>query len=117
MVQKSFRSSLTSALRLVLSGAFLVLGTLSTGGCSTIPAPVQDYALARAALEACKAVEAARYSQGYYHRGLENYSRAEVLYREREYQEARELFVRARMDFEKAENSAQVQRKKSGEVL
>lgn len=113
MVQKSFRSMINGALRVTLSGAFLVLAA----GCATIPAPVQDYALARAALEACKAVEAARYSQGYYHRGLESYSRAEVLYREREYQEARELFVRARLDFEKAENSAQVQRKKSGEVL
>jgi hypothetical protein len=101
------------ALGILLSGAFV----LSGAGCSTTPQPVQDYALARAALEACKAVEAARYSQGYYHRGLEAYSRAEVLYREREYQEARELFVRARLDFEKAENSAQVQRKKSGEVL
>lgn len=113
MARQSFRSSFTGALRLSLSGAVLFFAT----ACSTIPAPVQDYALARAALEACKAVEAARYSQGYYHRGLESYARAEVLYREREYQEARELFVRARLDFEKAENSAQVQRKKSGEVL
>lgn len=112
MLRKNFFSARKGALQLWLSGAFVVLT-----GCSTIPAPVQDYALARAALEACKAVEAARYSQGYYHRGLEAYSRAEVLYREREYQEARELFVRARLDFEKAENSAQVQRKKSGEVL
>lgn len=86
-------------------------------GCVTTPAPVQEYSLARAALEACKAVEAARYSAGYYHRGLENYSRAEVLFREREFQEAKELFIRARLDFEKAENSSQVQRKKSGEVL
>lgn len=97
----------------MLSGAFFVVAT----GCVTTPAPVQEYALARAALEACKAVEAARYSQGFYHRGLENYSRAEVLFREREFAEAQELFNRARLDFEKAENSAQVQRKKSGEVL
>lgn len=86
-------------------------------GCTSIPAPTQEYALARSALEACKAVEAARYSAGFYHRGLENYSRAEVLFREREFQESKELFVRARVDFEKAENSSQVQRKKSGEVL
>lgn len=100
------------ALNLLVSGAFVFLV-----GCETIPAPVQDYALARAALDACKSVEAAKYSAGFYHRGLENYSRAEVLYREREFKQARELFVRARADFEKAENSAQVQRKKSGEVL
>ncbi len=97
----------------LLAGLFLIFGA----GCVTTQAPVQEYALARAALEACKSVEAARYSSGYFHRALETYSRAEVLYREREYQEAQEMFVRARIDFEKAENSAQVQRKKSGEVL
>lgn len=107
------RIQFSGALCFILSGAFF----FGTTGCVTTPAPTQDYALARAALEACKAVEAARYSSGYYHRGLENYSRAEVLFSEREFSEARDLFIRARQDFEKAENSAQVQRKKSGEVL
>ncbi len=90
---------------------------LVMAGCITIPAPIEEYALARAAMEAAKAVDAARFSSGFYHRALENYTKAEILYNDREYQDAREMFTQARVDFEKAENSAHVQRKKNGEVL
>lgn len=86
-------------------------------GCVTIEAPVQDYTLARAAFAAAKEVDGARLASGYYHRALENYSRAEVLFAERNYEAAKELFIKSRIDFERAENSAQAQRKRSGEVL
>ncbi|PWU15307.1 MAG: hypothetical protein C5B49_12030 [Bdellovibrio sp.] len=86
-------------------------------GCISIPAPIEEYALARAAMDGAKSVDAARFAPGYYHRALEAYSKAEVLYEQREYQDAKELFNHSRIDFEKAENAAHVQRKKSGEVL
>lgn len=86
-------------------------------GCVTIEAPVHDYTLARAAFASAKEVDAARLASGYYHRALENYSRAEVLFAERSYEQAKELFIKSRIDFERAENSAQAQRKRSGEVL
>lgn len=86
-------------------------------GCQTIEAPLQEYTLARAAFVAAKEVDGARLASGYYHRALENYSRAEVLYNERSFEQAKDLFNKSRIDFERAENSAQAQRKRSGEVL
>lgn len=86
-------------------------------GCVTSPPPIDDYALARAALEAARSVEAARHSPGYYHQAEEAYRKAKLLYEEREYEDARNMFVRARIAAEKAENSARLIRMKSGEVL
>lgn len=95
---------------------FAILLVVATG-CVTVAAPIEEYALARAAMESAKAVDSARFSSGFYHRAMETYSKAEILYNDREYQDARDLFNQARIDFEKAENSAHVQRKKNGEVL
>ena len=92
--------------------AAMMLGIIA---CVT-EAPIEEYVLARAALESSRAVDAGRYSSGFYHRGLEAYAKAEILYKDREYPDAKALFHSARLDFEKAENSAQVQRKKNGEV-
>lgn len=101
----------------ILKKALVLLIPLVWAGCVTTAAPIQDYALARAALQAAKEVDAARLASGYYHRALENYSRAEVLFEERQFELARDLFIKSRLDFERAENSAQAQRKKSGDVL
>ncbi len=98
------------------TGLILSLGLILCG-CVTIEAPILEYTLARAAFVAAKEVDGARLASGYYHRALENYSRAEVLYTERNFEESKELFIKSRLDFERAENSAQVQRKRSGEVL
>lgn len=85
--------------------------------CVTIPAPIEEYAVARAAFEAARMVDAPRFSAGYYYRAVDAYSRAEIAYNNREFHEARDLFVEARLNFERAENSAQVQRKKNGDPL
>lgn len=90
---------------------------LMLSACVTAQAPIEEYAYARAAMEAAKAVDAARFSSGFYHRALESYNKAEILFNDREFQDARDLFIQSRLDFERAENSAQVQRKKNGEVL
>ena len=95
----------------------ILLAALGISGCVTMEAPLQEYTLARAAFVAAKEVDGARLASGYYHRALENYSRAEVLYNERNFEQAKELFIKSRIDFERAENSAQAQRKRSGEVL
>lgn len=86
-------------------------------GCVTSPPPIDEYTLARAALEAARLVEAARHSPGYYHQAEEAYRKARLLYEEREYEQAREQFIRARVAAERAENSARLIRMKSGEVL
>ena len=85
--------------------------------CVTTPPPVEEYTLARAAIDAAKAVESARYSPGFWHSAEESYRRAQTLFEDQDYVEARKEFVRARLAAEKAENSARLIRQKNGEVL
>lgn len=95
----------------------LAILALCLVGCVTSPPPIDEYALARAALEAARNVEAARHSPGFYHQAEESYRKAKLLYEEREYTDAKAMFLRARIAAEKAENSARLIRMKSGEVL
>ncbi|MFN7728486.1 MAG: DUF4398 domain-containing protein [Bdellovibrio sp.] len=91
--------------------------TIFLAGCVTAPPPIDDYTMARAALEAARTVEAARHSPGFYHQAEESYRKAKLLFEEREFERAKEQFVRSRLAAEKAENSARLIRMKSGEVL
>lgn len=93
------------------------LGSILLSGCITFPPPIDDFALARAALEAARAVESSRYSPGYWSQAEESFRRARVFYNEREYELAQKEFIRARAAAEKAENSARLIRTKNGEVL
>lgn len=86
-------------------------------GCVTTPPPIDEYALARSALDAAKLVEAAKYSPGFWHTADDAYRRAKILYDEREYEDAEQLFEEARINAEKAENAARLVRQKNGEVL
>ena len=86
-------------------------------GCVTTPQPKSEYVLAKIAIDAAKAVQAARYSPGFWHQAEESYRRAKILYSEREYEQARQLFENARIAAEKAENSARLIRQKNGDVL
>ncbi len=86
-------------------------------GCVSAPAPIEEYALARAAIEAARSVESARYSAGYWHQADEAYRRALSLFKNQDFAEAREQFLRAKLAAERAENSARLIRQKNGEVL
>lgn len=85
--------------------------------CQTVPAPIEDYSLARAALEAARSVQAARHSPGYWHQAEEAYRKGRIYYDDRDFAKAKEQFVRARMAAEKAENSARLIRQRTGDVL
>ena len=86
-------------------------------GCITVPPPNEEYTLSRAALDAAKSVQAARYSPGFWHQSEEYYRQAKILYGEREYEDAKILFLKAKAAAEKAENSARLLRQKNGDVL
>ncbi len=90
---------------------------LVLSSCITIPAPMEEYTLARAAIDAAKAVESSRFSPGNWHQAEESYRRAQALFEEREFEGAKQEFIRARIAAEKAENSARLVRQKKGEVL
>jgi hypothetical protein len=86
-------------------------------GCVSGPPPIREYTLARAAVSAAREVEAARHSPGFFHQAEELYRKAEKAYFDRDYKLAIQLFERARVSAEKAENSARLLRAKSGEVF
>lgn len=99
-------------------GSFLVFIFLfSLGSCTTVPAPVEEYSLARAAMDAARSVQAARHSPGNWHQAEESYRKARLLFEDNEFEEARAEFQKARLAAERAENSARLIRQKTGEVL
>lgn len=86
-------------------------------GCQTIEAPIEEWALARTAMDSARAVQAAKYSPGFWHQAEETFKRARVLYKDESYQEAKAEFIAARKAAERAENSARLKRFQNGEVL
>jgi hypothetical protein len=95
----------------------LALIFLALSGCVTQTKPIDEFVLARAALEAAKQVEAAKYSPGFWYQAEESYKKAQELYENREYNLARDLFLKSKSAAEKAENSSRLIRQKNGEVL
>jgi len=94
---------------------FSLLAILCLAGCITVQIPVDDYNLARAALEAAREAEAARFSPGLWYKAEEAYRDAERRFRERSYRDAQRLFVEARFLAERAENAARIARFRAGE--
>ena len=99
-----------------LRGLLLVFLFTATS-CVHIPPPILEYVLADTAIKAAKTVQAVRYSPGYWYEAEESYRQAKILYNEREYEQAKDLFVKARVAAEKSENSARLIRMRNGEVL
>ncbi len=83
--------------------------------CATVQ-PLDEYTLARTALEAARERDAARYAPSYWHRAEESYRKGEERFRDEEYEQAEVLFREAKSFAEKAENMARLQKYKSGEV-
>jgi len=100
-----------------LSRILLLVSVVVLWGCVTVPPPNEEYTLAKVAMDSAKAVQSARYSPGYWHQAEEYFRRAKILYAEREFEEARNFFINARLAAEKAENSARLLRQKNGDVL
>lgn len=100
-----------------LARVFLTAILIGLPSCVTIPPPLEEYVLARAAINAAREVQAARHSPGYWHQAEEAYRRARIFYNDREWEQARAEFTKARVAAEKAENSARLIRQKTGDVL
>lgn len=85
--------------------------------CQTVPEPIEDFSLARAALDAARSVQAARHSPGYWHQAEEAYRKGRIYFQDRDYAKAKEQFIRAKISAERAENSARLIRQRTGDVL
>ena len=94
---------------------FTAIGCVT--GCVTGPPPIEEWLMAKTAMDAAKAVDAQKHSPGNWHQAEEAYRRAQILFRDREHPDAKEMFIRARLAAERAENAARLIRQKSGEVL
>lgn len=97
--------------------ALLLTFVLLVAGCETGPVPLDDYAMARAAIDAAREVQAPRHAPGFWHQAEEYYRKARVLYKDQRWDEARKNFVKARVAAEKAENAARLNRQRTGDVL
>lgn len=99
-----------------LINALLIMQLGILPGCITVYIPNDEYNLARAAVEAAKETEAARYAPGLWYKAEQAYKEAERLYKERDYGVAKSRFVEAKSFAEKAENAARIARFQSGET-
>jgi hypothetical protein len=92
----------------------LLAGFFLLGACATAK-PHLPLVLAREALTSAKEVDSARYAPGFFFKAEEAYRSAMTLYNEKSYGAAVDKFNAAKDFAEKAENSARLQRQKSGD--
>jgi hypothetical protein len=85
--------------------------------CTSVTLPIQEYALARSAMESAEFNDAERLSPIVFQQAQQIFNQAERLYRDREYEDARLQFIKARKLAEKAEVTARIKKSKTGEVL
>ncbi len=100
-----------------LSFIFLSVTLLALSGCVTAPAPQDEFIYAKLAIDYARSAQSVKYSPGYWHQAEEFFRQAKILYSNREYLDARDLFVKARLSAEKAENSTRLLRQKNGDIL
>lgn len=86
-------------------------------GCTSVTVPIQEYTLARSALESAQLSDAERLAPLVFQQAQQSFKQAERLYEEREFEESRLLFIKARKLSEKAEGTARIKKSKTGEVL
>ncbi len=78
--------------------------------------PVDEYTIARAAMDGAKESEAPRYAPALWYKAEQAYREGETFYRERAYGDALKRFVQARTLAEQAENAARLSRFESGDL-
>jgi hypothetical protein len=83
-------------------------------GCATNP-PVVEFTLARTAMQSAQEADAPRYAPSLWHEAEEAYRRGEESYRREDFSTAAAYFEKSRRFSERSENSAKLQKQKSGE--
>ncbi len=89
-----------------LFGCLIILVSLTS--CVTDGIPTQEYVMAKAAYDAAVSHEAAKFAPQVFFKMEKSFKKAELLYKERYYEEARAEFLRAQKLAEKAELQARV---------
>lgn len=94
--------------------AILLMGALSLCSCATEP-PLEQFTIARAALNAARDVDSTRFSPGHFHRAEEQFRLGEKAYRDEDYAVAKNYFEQSIYFAEQAENSTRLKKFKTGE--
>lgn len=96
------------------SGYFFIL-SLMLCSCVSTTLPLQEYSLAKTAFDAAVSSESAKYAPQLFYRAEKAYKRGEALYKERDYEGAREQFLNCQKLSERAENAARLKQFNSAE--
>lgn len=78
--------------------------------------PVDEYAIARAAMDGAKESEAPRFAPALWYKAEQAYREGETFFRERAYDQALNRFIQTRTLAEQAENAARLSRFESGDL-
>ena len=89
---------------------------LLASGCVTY-IPVDEWTMARSAYESAREADAARFVPAIWFKAEQSYRDGQRAYKDRKYEEAKQLFNQARAYCEQAENAARLARHQSGEVV
>ena len=105
------------------SGGYKLAASLTTcflagllSGCVT-SIPVDEYTLSRAAYDSAKEWQADQYASALWFNAETAYREAQKAFKERRYQDAQFLFVKAKNLAEQAENAARLARHQSGVAI
>ena len=104
-----------SSVRILLACALLCCSSGIFAGCVSM-IPVDEYTIARAAMDGAKESEAPRFAPALWYKAEQAYREGETFFRERSFGEASKRFGAARTLAEQAENSARLSRFESGDL-
>lgn len=101
-------------MRLKAKSLLFILFSVAISACAGNP-PIQEYNIARTALNAAREAEAPRYSAGFWHKAEENYQLGQKAYAENDFASAKVKFENSIGFAEKAENATRLKKFQSGE--
>lgn len=78
--------------------------------------PVDEYTIARAAMDGARESEAPRFAPALWYKAEQAFREGEAYFRDRAYSDASNRFVQARALAEQAENAARLSRFESGDL-
>lgn len=102
-------------MRSILNASMVLFALFAGVACQSVPAPIQEYTLARTALEAAKNHKGPQLSAGNWQMALDSYRKAQSEFNDHNFEAAKEEFVRAKIYAERAENAARVIKMRNGE--
>lgn len=95
-------------LSFVVAFFLALLGSFLVSACVTANIPSEEYSLAKAAQEAAVTAEAVKFAPQLYYKAEKSYKKAEQLFKERYYDEARAEFLISQKLAERAETTARL---------